>query len=94
MPTALVQKGGPTASPTPSATLEVEVDGLGGDTLGTDLGEEFQQDQHLLDFLVEWDWQRLLSSGSAGGSNDTAPSMPAVEEMTNSWYLPVGPRDC
>lgn len=79
MPTALDQKGGPTASPTPSATLEVEVEEITPEEAGRrhlgHVGEEFQQDQHLLGFLVERDWQRLLSNGSAGGSNDTAPSM-------------------
>lgn len=110
VPAALARdEGGPTASPTPSATLcmgdiEVGVEGitpevgLVGDILGTDVDKEFQQDQHLLDFLIQWDWQRLLSSG--GGSNDSALSTAAapfvmcaeggrdaVEEMTNGWSL-------
>jgi len=117
MPIALAQDdGGPTASPTPGATLsmgdlEVEVEGitpeegLVGDILGTDVDEEFQQNQHLLDFLIQWDWQRLLRSGSAGGSNDTTDAVSstaaapfvmcaeggraAVEEMMNDWSLPT-----
>ena len=73
-----------TVAPTPAPALEAaEVEALTpdvellSDILASDVGEELEQDQGLLDVLIQWEWQRLLQAAGNASSSSSDKAAPA-----------------
>jgi hypothetical protein len=78
-------------TPGPSVNLDVveaEVEAVTPDVthvsnmLGTETDEELQHDQHLLDFLLRWEWRRLLNDSN--NATTSPQGMPLSHIGTNT----------
>lgn len=79
----------PTSGPSVNLdVVEAEVEAVTPDVtlvsnmLGTETDEELQHDQHLLDFLLRWEWRRLLNDSN--NATTSPQGMPLTHIGTNT----------